>query len=93
MKSNWIKSIGLSMIIIQIVLAIRENDKPLNEDIVNKDLAISNIDNKKDESDDKEDANNIKTIEVVATGDILIHKEILDTQYNEITGEYDFNNN
>lgn len=93
MKSNWIKSIGLSMIIILIVLAIRENDKLLNEDIVNKDLAISNIDNKKDESDDKEDANNIKTIEVVATGDILIHKEILDTQYNEITGEYDFNNN
>ena len=60
MKSNWIKSIGLSMIIILIVLAIRENDKLLNEDIVNKDLAISNIDNKKDESDDKEDANNIK---------------------------------
>lgn len=34
-----------------------------------------------------------KTIEIVATGDILIHKEILDTQYVAETGQYDFTNN
>lgn len=38
----------------------------------------------------KED--NIKTIEVVATGDFLIHKEILETQYNAENNIYDFKN-
>ncbi|NKF08020.1 CapA family protein [Clostridium gasigenes] len=34
-----------------------------------------------------------KTIEIVATGDVLIHKEILDTQYDATKDSYDFNNN
>lgn len=34
----------------------------------------------------------IKTIEIVATGDFLIHKEILETQYNEENDTYDFKN-
>ena len=34
----------------------------------------------------------INTIEIAATGDILIHKEILATQYNEETDSYDFKN-
>ena len=35
---------------------------------------------------------NIKTIEIVAIGDILIHKEILETQYDEVSNTYDFKN-
>ncbi|GAB6168618.1 hypothetical protein JCM1393_10780 [Clostridium carnis] len=35
----------------------------------------------------------IKSIEVVATGDFLIHKEILETQYNLQNDSYDFTNN
>ncbi|MDZ5010470.1 CapA family protein, partial [Clostridium perfringens] len=35
---------------------------------------------------------NIKAIEVVATGDFLIHKEILETQYNNKDNTYDFKN-
>ncbi len=39
-----------------------------------------------------EETKNIKTIEIAATGDILIHKEILETQYDAITDTYDFKN-
>ena len=35
---------------------------------------------------------NIKTIEIAATGDILIHKEILETQYDASSDTYDFKN-
>lgn len=35
---------------------------------------------------------NIKTIEIAATGDILIHKEILETQYDVASDTYDFKN-
>lgn len=51
-------------------------DEYLNEDIENIEV--------KD--------NDIKTIEIVATGDFLIHKEILETQYNEENNTYDFKN-
>ena len=34
----------------------------------------------------------VNTIKIAATGDILIHKEILATQYNESTDSYDFKN-
>ena len=40
----------------------------------------------------EEKKENIKTIEIVATGDILIHKEILETQYDEVSNTYDFKN-
>lgn len=35
---------------------------------------------------------NIKTIEIAAVGDILIHKEILETQYDAESNSYDFKN-
>lgn len=41
----------------------------------------------------KEEPEKTKTIEIVATGDVLIHQEILDTQYNFESNSYDFNNN
>lgn len=45
------------------------------------------------EVEDPSEVDSDKTIEIVATGDVLIHKEILDTQYDGDTGEYDFTNN
>lgn len=42
--------------------------------------------------EEKEKKENIKTIEIAATGDILIHKEILETQYNVASDTYDFKN-
>lgn len=41
-------------------------------------------------TEEKED--NIKTIEIAAVGDILIHKEILETQYDAESDSYDFKN-
>lgn len=40
-----------------------------------------------------EEVQKVNKVEIVATGDILIHQEILDTQYDANTGEYDFTNN
>ncbi len=39
-----------------------------------------------------EEKENIKTIEIAATGDIFIHKEILETQYHSSSDTYDFKN-
>lgn len=44
----------------------------------------------KDEIKDIKD--NIDEINITAVGDFLIHKEILDTQYNEESNSYDFKN-
>lgn len=57
-----------------------EDDKELESEIQDFDSVNSEIDS-------------TKTIEIVATGDVLIHQEILDTQYNVDSGEYDFTNN
>lgn len=40
----------------------------------------------------EEKKDNIKTIEIAAVGDILIHKEILETQYDAESNTYDFKN-
>ncbi|MBS4803523.1 MAG: CapA family protein [Clostridium sp.] len=40
----------------------------------------------------EEKKDNIKTIEIAAVGDILIHKEILETQYDAESDSYDFKN-
>ena len=39
-----------------------------------------------------EEEENINSIEIAATGDILIHVEILETQYDKETDSYDFKN-
>ena len=102
MKSKWIKSLGLAMVLILIALVIRKSDKLLEDYTLSKEVAVGNIDivdnnensnGDNNEDDSKEEVNNIKSIEIVATGDILIHKEILDTQYNAENGQYDFTNN
>ncbi|WP_278600363.1 CapA family protein [Clostridium tertium] len=58
--------------------------------------AMENTDNiSSDEYQDEDievEGNDIKTIDIVATGDFLIHKEILETQYNEQSDTYDFKN-
>lgn len=46
----------------------------------------------KEEVPIEEKKENIKTIEIAATGDILIHKEILETQYDVASNSYDFKN-
>ncbi len=56
-----------------------------------------NIMDNKEYSNDKVSEQNIKkedirSIEIVATGDFLIHKEILETQYNAENSKYDFKN-
>ncbi|MGG7059526.1 CapA family protein [Clostridium tertium] len=43
-------------------------------------------------SEAEEEKENINTIEIAATGDILIHKEILETQYDSESDSYDFKN-
>jgi poly-gamma-glutamate capsule biosynthesis protein CapA/YwtB (metallophosphatase superfamily) len=43
-------------------------------------------------SEVEEEKENINTIEIAATGDILIHKEILETQYDSESDSYDFKN-
>lgn len=43
-------------------------------------------------SEQEEKKDNINTIEIAATGDILIHKEILETQYDVESDSYDFKN-
>ena len=49
--------------------------------------------NSEDEVVDQEvEENKTRTITIAATGDILIHKEILDTQYNAENDSYDFKN-
>ncbi|WP_322459168.1 CapA family protein, partial [Clostridium perfringens] len=57
---------------------------------------LENSDNENIDKDIAKDVikkeDNIKAIEVVATGDFLIHKEILETQYNNKDNTYDFKN-
>ena len=66
----------------------------LNSKSKEENLNIDNIDSDKKESENVEIENksNTKSIEIVAAGDFLIHKEILDTQYNAETDSYDFKN-
>lgn len=58
--------------------------------------AMENTDNissnEYQDEDIEVEGNDIKTIDIVATGDFLIHKEILETQYNEQSDTYDFKN-
>lgn len=62
-----------------------------NRDIVKDDKEIDK--DSEESSDTNLEEVKSKTIELVATGDVLIHKEILDTQYIADTGRYDFTNN
>ena len=99
MKNKLGKILGLAIIIIILLaLLIGKNEKVLFNNKENRDEGIASEeieedDNNKNEENISEVVNDINTIEIVATGDILIHKEILETQYNSETDEYDFNNN
>lgn len=99
MKNKLGKFLGLAIIIIILLaLLIGKNEKVLFNNKENRDEGIASEkieddDNNKNEENISEVVNDINTIEIVATGDILIHKEILETQYNSETDEYDFNNN
>lgn len=90
MKRNWIRVIMVFIVIVLNLLIITQcKYRTSNEQ------ALGSVDQGVNEEDDKslQVENNVKTIEVIATGDILIHKEILDTQYNAENDEYDFTNN
>lgn len=99
MKSKLGKILGLAiMIIILFGLLIGKNEEVISnskenidEGLVSEELIEG--DNNKNEDNSSDVVSDINTIEIVATGDILIHKEILETQYNLETDEYDFNNN
>lgn len=85
------------VIIITIISLIMMNSKNLfrnkekENDIVSEEISEGKIDI--NEEKNEEQIKNINTIEIVATGDILIHKEILETQYDVDKDEYDFTNN
>ncbi|WP_300380291.1 CapA family protein, partial [Clostridium sp.] len=49
-------------------------------------------DGKEDKKELEEKKENKEEINIVAVGDFLIHKEILETQYNEAADSYDFKN-
>lgn len=61
-------------------------------------VLLSNFNKEKSTEDEvieeptEEKKDNIKTIEIAAVGDILIHKEILETQYDAESDSYDFKN-
>lgn len=74
-------------------LNFKANEKSLTvatvkNDINNKEYKYINMDIEKGEEEE-----NIKTIEIMATGDILIHQSILDAQYDKAKDTYDFTNN
>ena len=82
------------MLVILIGLSVGNIDKLLlNRTNGNDKKQGSEVDKDGDEGDENVEALKTKIIEIVATGDVLIHKEILDTQYNAVTDSYDFNNN
>lgn len=56
----------------------------------NEDDSIETVGEEINEQEEKKE--NINTIEIAATGDILIHKEILETQYDVESDSYDFKN-
>lgn len=87
------KILGLAIIIALIALLIGNNEKNFLSNKVDKNEEIVEDNSNVSEDDNEEIVKDINTIEIVATGDILIHKEILETQYNSETDEYDFNNN
>ncbi|MBS5884353.1 CapA family protein [Clostridium sp.] len=96
MKGNGKKIILL--IAMFIIVAVGVFFIPRVEIILNNfnNKAMENTDNISSDGYQDEDieveGNDIKTIEIVATGDFLIHKEILETQYNEQSDTYDFKN-
>ena len=97
MRGKWIKATLVFMIFILIVLIVQNKDKFLHINEKEQQTVVdgTNIPESIDEAEVKEELENkeVKKIKIVATGDVLIHKEILDTQYDEATGQYDFNNN
>ncbi|MDU3349160.1 MAG: CapA family protein [Clostridium sp.] len=96
MKGNGKRIILLTAMFI--IVAVGVFFIPRVEIILNNfnNKAMENTDNiSSDEYQDEDievEGNDIKTIEIVATGDFLIHKEILETQYNEQSDTYDFKN-
>ena len=96
----------VSILVVMIFLLGFYNADPLKsvfDSLFSKDQQVKEEillinDNKKEEENKDipepiEEVEKINTVEIVATGDILIHQEILDTQYDDSTGEYDFTNN
>ena len=100
MRGKWNKAILAIMILILVVLIAQGKDRKFIINNVKEETLLTakeNGENTKNvesevETEDVEEVKE-KKIKIVATGDILIHQEILDTQYDENTGEYDFNNN
>ena len=87
------RKVIILFIIILIVLAVGLFYIPKLEKIVNKTKnndEIETIGNIVEPI--VQEKENIKTIEIAATGDILIHKEILETQYDASSDTYDFKN-
>ena len=87
------RKVLILFIIILILLAVGLFSIPKLENMVNKSQnndeveTIGNI-----VEPIVQEKENIKTIEIAATGDILIHKEILETQYDASSDTYDFKN-
>ena len=93
MKNNKFLSAVMGLMLVGlIVLSIgKVNTLVLNKPNENNNEEVSETNN--EDKVIKEEEEKIKNIEIVATGDVLIHKEILDTQYDGQTNSYDFNNN
>lgn len=85
--------VGL-MLVVLMGLSVRNVDKVVVNNTINNSAQEGLVsDNYELENIEEPEYKRTTTIEIVATGDILIHKEILDTQYNSESDSYDFNNN
>ncbi|MGL5087100.1 MAG: CapA family protein, partial [Clostridium sp.] len=93
MRNNKFLSAVMGLMLIGLIVLSIGN---VNKIFLNKPSENNKEEAQEPTNEDKlvvEEEEKIKTIEIVATGDVLIHKEILDTQYDSITNSYDFNNN
>lgn len=98
MKRKW-SLISITVIALCLIVLLNFNGikKVIKESLLSSKNIVEENRELNKESEESSDDNlgevKNKTIELVATGDILIHKEILDTQYISDTGHYDFTNN
>ena len=89
-RKNFI--IGIIILVVLIVVLFNSFKITRVLDKFKDDTIVETTEKEIEVATEIEKKENIKTIEIAATGDILIHKEILETQYDVVNDSYDFKN-